>query len=96
MSLNRHNPTRDLTEPAVLAPFKAAGWKILRLREIDALVLKPDGSTLMVEVKNKSGRNRLTTRQDQLLADQWPLLILRTPEDAQAIVVRYYELRAAR
>ena len=96
MSINRHNAARDHNEPAVLAPFKAAGWPILLLREIDALVLKPDGSTLMVEVKNKSGRNRLTTRQDQLLAERWPLLILRTPEDAQALVVRYYELRAAR
>jgi hypothetical protein len=96
LSLNRHAAARDANEPAVLAPFKAAGWPVLLLREIDALVLKPDGSVLMVEVKNKSGRNRLTTRQDQLIAQGWPLLVLRTPEAAQALVVGYYEMRAAR
>jgi hypothetical protein len=88
--------SRDHNEPAVLAPFKAAGWKIILCQDFDALILKPDKSTLMVEVKNKQGRNRLTTRQDQLLAEQWPLLILRTPEDAQELVNRYYELRATR
>jgi hypothetical protein len=96
MSLNRHAAQRDHNEPAVLAPFKAAGWPVLLLREFDALVLRPDSQVIMVEVKNKSGRNRLTTRQDQLLADRWPLLILRTPEDAQELVNRYYELRATR
>ena len=96
MSIHRRDAARDHNEPAVLAPFRAAGWPVRLLREFDALVLKPDGSTLMIEVKNKSGRNRLTTTQDAMLAEGWPLLILRTPEDAQAIVVRYYELRATR
>jgi hypothetical protein len=96
VSLNRHAAQRDHNEPAVLAPFKAAGWPVLLLREIDALVLRPDSQVIMVEVKNKSGRNRMTTRQDQLLAQRWPLLILRTPEDAQALVNRYYEVRATR
>lgn len=95
MVMPRHAAQRDLNEPAVLKPFKLAGWKILRLQIIDALILRPDGHTLLIEVKNKSGKNKLTTNQDRLIRDGWPIVILETPEQAQALVDGYFEMRRA-
>jgi hypothetical protein len=93
MSLNRHAASRDLNEAEVLAPFRAAGWVVILWRDIDALVVKPDGSHILVEVKNAAGRDRLTPSQQAILDAGAALCILHDPAQAEQIVRGYYECR---
>ncbi|MBE9242697.1 VRR-NUC domain-containing protein [Synechocystis salina] len=53
----------------------------------DLIALTPKGETVLIEVKNPSGRDRLTRAQEKAIAMGWPIAIVRTVEDALALVV---------
>jgi len=75
---------RDANELEVVGIFVDMGCAVLRLDVFDLLVLTPDRRVLMVEVKTENGR--LTAKQDELILNGWPLHIVRTVEEAIALV----------
>lgn len=79
--MTRRAAARDLNELEIVQALERVGCKIVRLAEVDLLVLRA-GSVFLVEVKNPKGRNRLTPFQEELLSDKWPLHVVRTPEEA--------------
>lgn len=81
----RRAAARDLNEPAVVAALERAGCKTVKLNEVDRLVLRA-GQVYLVEIKNPEGRDKLTPFQKKLIAEGWPLHVVRTPEEALAAV----------
>lgn len=81
MSLNRRAASRDKNEKALILALKDVGCLVVQLDKFDLLVLRA-GQVYMVEIKNPDGRDRLTPFQKELLAEGWPLHIVRTPEEA--------------
>jgi hypothetical protein len=53
----------------------------------DLIALTPKGETVLIEVKNPSGRDRLTRAQQKALSMGWPIHVVRSVEDALALVV---------
>lgn len=85
MSLRRHNAKRDANEGIIIAALEASGCLVQRLdTPCDLLVLLPAGrGIIVVEVKTKTG----TLTKDQAeFARYWPLHVIRTVEEALALV----------
>jgi len=85
MGLRRYANKRDGNEPAIIATLEAMGCLVMRLdKPVDLLVLLPAGrGIVLVEVKTKRG----TLTRDQLdFAEYWPFHVLRSPDDAIAMV----------
>ncbi len=80
MTLNRFNPRRDKNEAEIVRALTQCGRRCLRLDGFDLLVLNPDKSINLLEVKAKNGA--LTVLQKALLAQGWPLKIVHTVEEA--------------
>ena len=86
MSLNRHNPVRDLNELEIISAFLERGWRVQRLSGAgvpDLLIKSPsDGQLYVVEVKSPKGS--LTAIQ-ALWWDAWgeKPVIVRTVEDVE-------------
>jgi len=71
---------RDANEPEIVQALREAGWLVLYLDKFDLLCWHPTRRQLrMVEVKTPTGK--LKPSQEKLLADGWPLEIIRTKED---------------
>jgi hypothetical protein len=71
---------RDINEPEIVDALKGRGFLVMRLHEFDLLSFDPIRQRLdMWEVKGPKGR--LTSSQEKLIADGWPLNIIRTPEE---------------
>ena len=81
MSLKRHNPKRDTNEREIVAALRLVGCKVMRLDQVDLLVLH-NGRLYLMEVKTPEGR--MTKSQEALVKDGWPLHIIRTVDDALA------------
>jgi hypothetical protein len=72
---------RDANELGIVQALREAGWLVLYLDKFDLLLWHPTRRQLrMVEVKTPTGK--LKPSQEKLLADGWPLEIIRTKEDA--------------
>lgn len=85
MGLRRYANKRDENEGAIIATLEAMGCLVMRLdKPVDLLVLLPAGrGIVLVEVKTKRG----TLTRDQLdFAEYWPFHVLRSPDDAIAMV----------
>jgi len=85
MGLRRYANKRDENEGAIIAALEAMGCLVMRLdKPVDLLVLLPVGrGIVLVEVKTKRG----TLTRDQLdFAEYWPFHVLRSPDDAIAMV----------
>jgi hypothetical protein len=54
----------------------------------DLLALNPKGEVILIEIKNPSGRDRLTPAQEKAIGMGWPIAVVRTPEDALALLVQ--------
>lgn len=80
MSINRFNPRRDATEPEIVMALNKCARHCLRLDAFDLLVLNPDKTVALLEVKTDKGK--LTVLQQAMLDGGWPLKVVRTPEEA--------------
>ena len=78
---------RDENEPAIVAALEARGYDVTRVNGEgvpDLLVRHPGASWAKgLEVKNPSGRRRLTKAQQ---VSKWPVVL--TPDEAIAEVVK--------
>ena len=84
MTLLRHNPRRDANELEIVRVFESNGCEVMRLNLFDLLVLKPNKEILMVEVKTPNGR--LTKSQQDMLWAGWPLIVVRSADEARELV----------
>ncbi len=87
MSLNRRAAQRDVNEPEIIATFKAMGWLVVQHVRYDLQVQCPRANCdtqLSVEVKAPKGK--LTPSQADLIANNWHLNIIRTPDEAVELV----------
>ena len=75
----RYAAKRDATEPDILRALHAAGADYILLEPFDVLVLFR-GRLIMLDCK--TGRGRATRNQAGLLDRGWPLVFVRSPEDA--------------
>lgn len=75
---------RDANEHAVAHVARLAGWRVLQLDSFDLLCHRDDGRVLMVEVKSGE-KSPLTGHQKRLIAEGWPLVVIRSVEEAEKI-----------
>lgn len=79
VSINRFNPRRDANEADIVQALNKCGRKCLRLDAFDLLVLNPDKSLTMLEIKTRTGVP--TVLQQTILDQGWPLKMVRTVEE---------------
>lgn len=79
----RRAQKRDAIEPFVIGEALRAGWLVLQLSEFDLLCFR-DGVIMMVEVKS-GDEAKLTRHQEKLIAKGWPLVIIRSVEQAREV-----------
>lgn len=85
MALRRYNAKRDANEGGIIAALEALGCLVYRIdTPVDLLVLYR-GTIHLCEVKQRKGK--LTSAQS-LFAQYWPIHILRSVDDAIALVQR--------
>jgi Holliday junction resolvase len=53
----------------------------------DLLALNPQGQVILIEVKNPNGRDRLTPAQLKAIQCGWPIHVVKSVEDALALVI---------
>ena len=75
-----------------MVALRANGCKVIDLSVVgggcpDLLALFPDGSLKLIEVKNPSGRDRLTDKQKDFISEGWPVLIIHYPDEIEAIAI---------
>lgn len=77
----RRAAKRDSNEEAIVAAIRKEGWRVMRLNEFDLLATCGNGCHLvMMEVKTTTGK--LKPSQQKLIDAGWPLIVVRSPEDA--------------
>jgi hypothetical protein len=79
VSLNRFATRRDATEPEILRALTQAGASYIVLKEFDLLVLFRR-RLFMLDCKTKDGKP--TKSQQELVDLGWPLVYVRTAEEA--------------
>jgi hypothetical protein len=79
----------DTTHAEIRETFRQLGWQVIDTSGlgnfVDLVVLSPRGRVVLVEAKtprSKAGRVKLTTSQQRLCDDGWPLVILRSRDEA--------------
>ena len=73
----RRAAKRDIAEPKIVEALRDNGWLVLYLDKFDLLAYHPAQNKLrMLEVK--TGDAALKPSQEKLLADGWPLEIIRS------------------
>lgn len=80
MTILRWNPKRDFNEADIVSALNRCGRHCLRLDAFDLLVLNPNRTVVMLEIKTKAGK--LTVLQQAMIAQGWPLKVVRTPDEA--------------
>lgn len=73
---------RDAIEPFVIGEARRAGWLVMQLDSFDLLCFRR-GVFLVVEVK--TGDKPLTHHQENLVNEGWPLVIIRSVEQAREV-----------
>jgi len=87
MGINRHAARRDANEAEIVAALERIGCRVLRLKEVDLLVLSRRKDELyLLEIKTKTGR--VTASQQKLIDDGWPLAVVRSIPEAISAVSR--------
>lgn len=79
MGIKRWATKRDATEPSILRALHRVGADYIRLDPFDVLVLFR-GRLTMLECKVATGRP--TRNQDVLIQRGWPIVFVRTPDEA--------------
>ncbi|HLO78172.1 MAG TPA: hypothetical protein VK196_17085 [Magnetospirillum sp.] len=85
MGIRRHNARRDANEGVIVAAFEAMGCLVRRIDTPADLLVNHHGTVLLVEVKTRTGR---LTDDQRAFAEHWPLHIVKSPEEAIALVQR--------
>ena len=89
MSLNRFAKRKDANQGPICAALRAAGCAVFVTdKPLDLIVYNPrKRETLLVEVKNPDGFNRLTVEQKKF-RESWtgPWYVVRSVEEALALV----------
>jgi Holliday junction resolvase len=82
MSLHRRNAKRDANEKDVVSALRKVGAKVARVSAegFPDLVCWYRGRIFLLEVKTAKGR--ATEAQEQRTADGWPVVTVRSAEDA--------------
>jgi VRR-NUC domain len=80
----------DSNQSAIAASLKKAGFKVIDLSAVgggcpDLLLLTPSGELKLIEVKNPQGRNRLTQCQKDLIESGWPVVVIRSEDEAEGL-----------
>lgn len=82
--------SRDANELDIVKVFEACGWLVARHQIWDLDVCCPGCKQILaIEVKNKTGRGKTTPKQQKLIEDGWPLLIVWNVRDALDLVQRH-------
>ncbi len=77
----RRAAKRDGNEPDIVYALRKAGWLVKYLNEFDLLIFHPATKRLrMLEVKTETGA--LKPSQEKMIAEGWPLEIVRTIDQA--------------
>lgn len=81
----RRAAKRDGNEKPIVTKLREHGYLVMYLNEFDLLVSAPLRKQVwMIEVKTEDGE--LKESQKKMIADGWPLHIVRSVEDALAVV----------
>ena len=79
----RYRHKRDHSHDAIAEAFEAAGWLVKSMTQldewVDMAVLSPRKRLFMVECK--TGAGKLRPSQEKLIADGWPVIVLRDPDE---------------
>jgi hypothetical protein len=84
----RWNRRTDHNQKLIVEALRKAGCSVLCLNGTIDLLVGKDGRTFLIEVKNKSGRNRLQESQKKLI-EEWngtEIHIVRTVEEALRVI----------
>ena len=81
-----HRRRTDKNHAAIAAALTAKGCRVIDLSAVgkgcpDLLVLEPTGRLRLIEVKNPTGRDRLTDAQRDRIAEGWPIEVVRSLDD---------------
>ena len=79
MSLSRRAKRRDTTEKAIIQALRQVGAQVVPCDTFD-LAVYFRGTVHLLECK--TGKEPLTASQERLMAEGWPLRIVRDPEQA--------------
>lgn len=82
----RRAARRDENETEIVKALRACGYKVMRLNEFDLLV-HGHGDLYMLECKTEDGV--LKQSQKDMISLGWPLVIVRSPEEALQAVKPY-------
>lgn len=81
----RRAAKRDANEPEIVKALRDRGFLVKHLNEWDLQVCRRNDKMIwMMEVKTEDGE--LKESQKKMIADGWPLYIVRSIEDALAVV----------
>lgn len=78
MSLGRYAKKRDASEAAIISALRKVGAQVVPCDTFD-LAVYFRGTVHLLECK--TGKEPLTATQERLIAEGWPLRIVRTPEE---------------
>ena len=86
---------RDKNEPEIIRAFEVLGCVVVQLKEgrksgVPDLLVGMNGAWILVEVKNKSGRNRLSPEQQDFMTlceyRRLPAHVVRSVRDVEDLV----------
>lgn len=73
---------RDAIEAAVISVARRHGWLVLQLDAFDLLCCRGER---LIPVEVKTGNKPLTVYQEGLVRDGWPLVVVRSVEEAEGV-----------
>ena len=76
----RHAAKTDDVQPEIIKALRAIGCRVLYLKLPCDLLVHHRGRLHLLECKDEDGR--LTKLQAQLMAEGWPIQIVRSPKEA--------------
>jgi len=80
----RRAAQRDQNERPIVELFRRAGWQVELTTTWDVTALAPSGDVVLVEIKTPKGR--LTASQKRLIDAGWPIHVVRSLEEANALI----------
>ena len=81
----RHAARTDDVQPEIIKALRAIGCRVFYLKEPCDLLVHHRNVLRLFECKDDDGR--LTKKQVQLIAEGWPIEIVRSPQEAVNLVL---------
>lgn len=86
--MGRYRHRLDTTHGPITEVFESAGWLVKNCSQLDGwvdlTVLSPRGRLFLIEAK--TGTGKLRESQSKLIADGWPVVVLRSVDEALAFI----------